>query len=155
MNEQNRGRPTALTPKNKNHRTMQGSIASRWSDLLPPLPPTSGNNDQQEYSPDAVNQLKSEDVLLDVEDYQEILGTTGKELATAYEIQAKPVMVDCGVTPIDPGITIDDTVQLQPDDLLNRNPSAGKYAIQSRGSRLTGSLTVARSVRNVTVLHSW
>jgi bifunctional UDP-N-acetylglucosamine pyrophosphorylase/glucosamine-1-phosphate N-acetyltransferase len=60
---------------------------------------------------------------VDVEDYQEILGINDRQqLATAYEIlqrRVKSEWMTAGVTLIDPAsITIDDTVQLQPDVII-------------------------------------
>jgi len=53
-----------------------------------------------------------------------------------------------GVTLIDPAsITIDDTVQLQPDVIIGQNPSEGNTVIQSRSRIRSGSLIEANWVK--------
>ena len=145
----------------QNHRINAGVYCFRWSDLASALPLLQANNDQQEYYlPDAVNQLKSA-MAVDVEDYQEILGINDRQqLATAYEIlqrRVKSEWMTAGVTLIDPAsITIDDTVQLQPDVIIEpQTHLRGNTVIQS-GSRIgPGSLIENSQVgENVTVLYS-
>lgn len=145
----------------QNHRINAGVYCFRWSDLASALPLLQANNDQQEYYlPDAVNQLKSA-MAVDVEDYQEILGINDRQqLATAYEIlqrRVKSEWMTAGVTLIDPtSITIDDTVQLQPDVIIEpQTHLRGNTVIQS-GSRIgPGSLIENSQVgENVTVLYS-
>lgn len=145
----------------QNHRINAGVYCFRWSDLASALPLLQANNDQQEYYlPDAVNQLKSA-MAVDVEDYQEILGINDRQqLATAYEIlqrRVKSGWMTAGVTLIDPAsITIDDTVQLQPDVIIEpQTHLRGNTVIQS-GSRIgPGSLIENSQVgENVTVLYS-
>ena len=145
----------------QNHRINAGVYCFRWPDLASALPLLQANNDQQEYYlPDAVNQLKSV-MAVDVEDYQEILGINDRQqLATAYEIlqrRVKSEWMTAGVTLIDPAsITIDDTVQLQPDVIIEpQTHLRGNTVIQS-GSRIgPGSLIENSQVgENVTVLYS-
>ena len=145
----------------QNHRINAGVYCFRWSDLASALPLLQANNDQQEYYlPDAVNQLKSA-MAVDVEDYQEILGINDRQqLATAYEIlqrRVKSEWMTAGVTLIDPAsITIDDTVQLQPDVIIEpQTHLRGNTVIQS-GSRIgPGSLIENSHLgENVTVLYS-
>jgi bifunctional UDP-N-acetylglucosamine pyrophosphorylase/glucosamine-1-phosphate N-acetyltransferase len=145
----------------QNHRINAGVYCFRWPDLASVLPLLQADNDQQEYYlPDAVNQLKSV-MAIDVEDYQEILGINDRQqLATAYEIlqrRVKSEWMTAGVTLIDPAsITIDDTVQLQPDVIIEpQTHLRGNTVIQS-GSRIgPGSLIENSHLgENVTVLYS-
>ena len=101
------------------------------------------NNDQQEYYlTDAVNQLEPV-MAFDVEDYQEILGINDRQqLATVYEILQTRVKEECmaaGVTLINPtSITIDDTVQLQPDVIIEpQTHLQGQYCNSIRKSHRT------------------
>ncbi len=104
----------------QNHRINAGVYCFHWPDLEQVLPNLKAENDQQEYYlTDAVNFLNPVTVV-DVEDYQEILGINDrKQLATAYDIlqdRVKDKWMAAGVTLIDPNsITIDDTVDLAPD----------------------------------------
>lgn len=145
----------------QNRRINAGVYCFRWFDLASVLPLLQANNDQREYYlPDAVNQLKSV-MAVDVEDYQEILGINDRQqLATAYEIlqrRVKSEWMTAGVTLIDPAsITIDDTVQLQPDVIIEpQTHLRGNTVIQS-GSRIgPGSLIENSQLgENVTVLYS-
>lgn len=98
---------------------------------------------------------------VDVEDYQEILGINDREqLATASEIlqrRVKSKWMAAGVTLIDPAsITIDDTVQLQPDVIIEpQTHLRGNTVIQS-GCRIgPGSLIENSQLgENVTALYS-
>jgi bifunctional UDP-N-acetylglucosamine pyrophosphorylase/glucosamine-1-phosphate N-acetyltransferase len=98
---------------------------------------------------------------VDVDDYQEILGINDrKQLATAYGILQTRIKEDwmtAGVTFIDPdSVTIDDTVQLQPDVIIEpQTHLRGKTLIES-GCRIgPGSLIENSQIgANVTVLFS-
>ncbi len=145
----------------QNRRINAGVYCFRWADLAQVLPQLQANNNQQEYYlTDAVNQLEPV-MAVDVEDYQEILGINDRQqLATAYEILQRRVKEECmalGVTLIDPAsITIDDTVQLQPDVIIEpQTHLRGNTVIQS-GSRIgPGSLIENSQLgENVTVLYS-
>jgi len=150
------------TPAQKqNHRINAGVYCFRWPDLAQVLPQLSTNNDQQEYYiTDAVNFL-SPVMAVDVEDYQEILGINDrKQLATAYDILQMRVKDDwmaAGVTLISPGsITIDDTVQLQPDVVVEPHTHLRGQTCIEAGSRIgPGSLVEDSQIgRDVTILFS-
>jgi len=150
------------TPAQKqNRRINAGVYCFRWADLEQVLPQLSANNDQQEYYlTEAVNYL-SPTTVLDVEDYQEILGINDrKQLATAYDIlqtRLKDYWMAAGVTLIDPDtITIDITVRLEPDVVIEpQTHLRGKTVIRS-GCRIgPGSLIENSQIgENVTVLYS-
>jgi len=149
------------TAQQQNCRINAGVYCFRWADLAQVLPRLSANNDQQEYYlTDVVSQLEPA-MAHDVEDYQEILGINDRQqLATAYEIlqrRVKSEWMAAGVTLIDPtSITIDDTVQLQPDIIIEpQTHLRGNTVIQS-GSRIgPGSLIENSQLgENVTVLYS-
>lgn len=145
----------------QNRRINAGVYCFNWLKLAKVLPQLQANNDQKEYYiTDAVNYLDPVTVL-DVEDYQEILGINDrKQLATAYDIlqtRVKDTWMERGVTLVDPAsITIDDTVELQPDVIIEpQTHLRGKTAIAS-GSRIgPGSLIENSQIgENVTVLYS-
>lgn len=145
----------------QNRRINAGVYCFNWPQLAQVLPQLQANNDQKEYYiTDAVNYL-NQVMVVDVEDYQEILGINDrKQLANAYEIlqeRVKDTWMERGVTLIDPAsITIDDTVQLQPDVIIEpQTHLRGKTAIAS-GSRIgPGSLIENSQIgKNVTVLYS-
>jgi bifunctional UDP-N-acetylglucosamine pyrophosphorylase/glucosamine-1-phosphate N-acetyltransferase len=149
------------TAQKQNRRINAGVYCFNWPQLAKVLPQLQANNDQKEYYiTDAVNYLDPV-MVVDVEDYQEILGINDrKQLATAYEIlqaRVKDSWMERGVTLIDPAsITIDDTVELQPDVIIEpQTHLRGQTAIAS-GSRIgPGSLIENSQIgKNVTVLYS-
>lgn len=145
----------------QNRRINAGVYCFRWSDLAAMLPNLQANNNQQEYYlTDAVNLLKPA-MAVDVEDEQEIWGVNDREqLAAAYEVLQRRVKSDwmaAGVTLIDPAsITIDDTVQLQPDIAIEPQTHLRGYTTIQSGSRIgPGSLIENSQIgENVTVLYS-
>ncbi len=145
----------------QNQRVNAGVYCFRWADLEKVLPQLQANNDQKEYYlTDAVNYLAPV-MVMDVEDYEEILGINDrKQLATAYNIlqaRIKDKWMAAGVTLIDPdSITIDDTVQIQPDTIIEpQTHLRGNTAIAS-GCRIgPGSLIENSQIgENTTVLYS-
>lgn len=150
------------TPEQKqNQRINAGIYCFRWPDLAQVLPNLKAENNQKEYYlTDAVNYLQPVTVV-DVADYQEILGINDrKQLAEAYTIlqtRIKEHWMAAGVTLIDPAsTTIDDTVQLEADVIIEpQTHLRGKTLIQS-GSRIgPGSLVENSQIgKNVTVLFS-
>jgi bifunctional UDP-N-acetylglucosamine pyrophosphorylase/glucosamine-1-phosphate N-acetyltransferase len=145
----------------QNRRINAGVYCFNWSQLANVLPKLQANNDQKEYYiTDAVNYLEQV-MVVDVEDYQEILGINDrKQLASAYEIlqtRVKDAWMRAGVTLINPdSITIDDTVELQPDVIIEAQTHLrGKTKINS-GSRIgPGSLIENSQLgQNVTALFS-
>jgi bifunctional UDP-N-acetylglucosamine pyrophosphorylase / glucosamine-1-phosphate N-acetyltransferase len=130
----------------QNRRVNAGIYCFRWSDLSEVLPKLTSRNEQQEYYlTDAVNYLNPV-MTVDVEDYQEILGINDrKQLATAYSILQTRIKDDWmaqGVTLIDPdSITIDDTVTLQPDVVIEpQTHLRGHTIVQARSHIGPGSL---------------
>lgn len=145
----------------QNRRINAGVYCFAWSELMKVLPHLEANNDQQEYYlTDAVNQLQPV-MAVDVEDYQEMLGINDRQqLATAYKILQKRVKakwMTAGVTLIDPdSITIDDTVELQSDVIIEpQTHLRGNTTIKS-GCRIgPGSLIENSHIdENVTVMYS-
>ena len=145
----------------ENDRVNAGIYCFRWPDLAKFLPQLEANNAQKEYYlTDAVTQV-GKVMAVDVQDYQEILGINDRlQLATANDIlqrRIKEKWLLAGVTLIDPtSITIDETVELQPDVIIEpQTHLRGKTIIQA-GSRIgPGSLIENSELgENVTVLYS-
>jgi bifunctional UDP-N-acetylglucosamine pyrophosphorylase / glucosamine-1-phosphate N-acetyltransferase len=145
----------------QNLRINAGVYCFRWPDLAKVLPHLQANNAQKEYYlTDAVTQV-GKVMAVDVEDYQEILGINDRlQLATAYEIlqrRVKEKWMLAGVTLIDPtSITIDETVELQPDVIIEpQTHLRGKTVIQTGSHIGPGSLIEnSQLAENVTVQYS-
>jgi bifunctional UDP-N-acetylglucosamine pyrophosphorylase/glucosamine-1-phosphate N-acetyltransferase len=150
------------TPAQKqNRRINAGVYCFRWPELAQVLPKLTANNDQQEYYlTDAVNYMGPV-MVVEVEDYQEILGINDrKQLADAYRImqtRVKTEWMQKGVTLIDPdSTTIDHTVELEPDVVIEPQTHLRGKTFIGTGSRIgPGSLIENSQIgRNVTVLYS-
>lgn len=150
------------TPAQKqNCRINAGVYCFNWPQLAQALPKLEANNDQKEYYlTDVVNFLEPV-MAVDVEDYQEISGINDrKHLAHAYEILQTRVKDDWmkrGVTLVDPSsVTIDDTVELQPDVTIEPQTHLRGNTQIGSGSRIgPGSLIENSQLgENVTVLYS-
>jgi bifunctional UDP-N-acetylglucosamine pyrophosphorylase / glucosamine-1-phosphate N-acetyltransferase len=150
------------TPDQKqNNRINAGIYCFRWQDLAKVLPHLQTNNSQKEYYlTDAVGLLEPV-MAVDLEDDQEILGINDRlQLATAYEILQKRVKekwMTAGVTLIDPAsITIDDTVEIAPDVIIEPQTHLRGNTVIQTGSRIgPGSLIENSQIgENVTVLYS-
>ncbi|MEH2417846.1 bifunctional UDP-N-acetylglucosamine diphosphorylase/glucosamine-1-phosphate N-acetyltransferase GlmU [Nostoc sp.] len=145
----------------ENHRINAGVYCFRWQDLAKVLPHLQANNAQKEYYlTDAVTQV-GKVMAVDVEDYQEILGINDRlQLATAYEILQKRIKEKwmlAGVTLIDPtSITIDETVELQPDVIIEPQTHLRGNTVIQTGSHIgPGSLIENSQLsENVTVQYS-
>ncbi|QLE57476.1 bifunctional UDP-N-acetylglucosamine diphosphorylase/glucosamine-1-phosphate N-acetyltransferase GlmU [Nostoc sp. TCL26-01] len=145
----------------QNHRINAGIYCFRWENLAQVLPHLQANNAQKEYYlTDAVTQV-GRVMAVDVEDEQEILGINDRlQLATAYEIlqaRVKEKWMMAGVTLIDPqSITIDDTVELQPDVIIEPQTHLRGNTFIHSGSRIgPGSLIENSHLgANVTALYS-
>lgn len=145
----------------QNHRINAGIYCFNWPQLAKVLPQLQANNDQKEYYlTDACN-LMQPVMAVDVEDCEEILGINDrKQLATAYGIlqeRVKDEWMAAGVTLIDPNsITIDDTVQLSPDVIIEPQTHLRGNSVIKSGSRIgPGSLIENSQIgENVTVLYS-
>lgn len=145
----------------ENDRVNAGIYCFRWPDLAKMLPHLQANNAQKEYYlTDAVTQV-GKVMAVDVQDYQEILGINDRlQLAMANDIFQRRIQSKwllAGVTLINPAsITIDETVELQPDVIIEpQTHLRGKTVIKS-GSRIgPGSLIENSNLgENVTVLYS-
>ncbi|KOP23838.1 bifunctional N-acetylglucosamine-1-phosphate uridyltransferase/glucosamine-1-phosphate acetyltransferase [Hapalosiphon sp. MRB220] len=138
-----------------------GVYCFRWQDLAQVLPHLQANNAQKEYYlTDAVTQV-SPVMAVNVEDYQEILGINDRlQLASAYEIlqrRIKEKWMTAGVTIIDPAsTTIDDTVELEPDVIIEPQTHLRGNTVIQTGCRIgPGSLIENSQIsENVTVLYS-
>ncbi|MCC5646336.1 bifunctional UDP-N-acetylglucosamine diphosphorylase/glucosamine-1-phosphate N-acetyltransferase GlmU [Nostoc sp. CHAB 5824] len=145
----------------QNQRINAGVYCFHWQDLAKVLPHLQANNAQKEYYlTDAVTQV-GKVMAVDVEDYQEILGINDRlQLATASEIlqrRVKEKWMLAGVTLIDPtSITIDETVELQPDVIIEpQTHLRGNTVIQSSCHIGPGSLIENSQLsENVTVQYS-
>jgi bifunctional UDP-N-acetylglucosamine pyrophosphorylase / glucosamine-1-phosphate N-acetyltransferase len=145
----------------QNRRINAGIYCFSWPDLAKVLPHLEANNAQKEYYlTDAVTQA-GKVMAVDVADYQEILGINDRlQLAIADEIlqrRIKEQWMMAGVTLIDPNsITIDDTVKLQPDVIIEpQTHLRGNTTIQT-GSRIGPGTLIENSElgENVTVQYS-
>ncbi|HIK04775.1 MAG TPA: bifunctional UDP-N-acetylglucosamine diphosphorylase/glucosamine-1-phosphate N-acetyltransferase GlmU [Trichormus sp. M33_DOE_039] len=145
----------------QNHRINAGIYCFRWENLAKVLPHLQANNAQKEYYlTDAVTQV-GQVMAVDVEDEQEILGINDRlQLATASEILQRRVREKwmlAGVTLIDPSsITIDDTVELQPDVVIEPQTHLRGNSIILSGSRIGPGCLIENSQvgENVTVHYS-
>ncbi|MBD2205396.1 bifunctional UDP-N-acetylglucosamine diphosphorylase/glucosamine-1-phosphate N-acetyltransferase GlmU [Calothrix sp. FACHB-1219] len=145
----------------QNRRINAGVYCFRWQNLAKVLPHLEANNSQKEYYlTDAVTQV-GKVMAVDVHDYQEILGINDRlQLANAYDIlqtRVKEKWMLAGVTLIDPhSITIDDTVELQPDVIIEPQTHLRGNTVIQAGSRIgPGSLIENSQVgENVTVQYS-
>jgi len=150
------------TPNQReNDRVNAGIYCFRWPDLAEFLPHLEANNAQKEYYlTDAVTQV-GKVMAIDVEDHQEILGINDKlQLTTANDIlqrRIKEKWLLAGVTLINSAsITIDETVELQPDVIIEpQTHLRGKTVIKS-GSRIGPGSFIENSelAENVTVQYS-
>ncbi len=149
------------TAQKQNCRTNAGIYCFRWPELSKVLPLLSANNAQKEYYlPDAVGMVEPV-MAVDVEDYQEILGINDRlQLATADDIlqqRVKEKWLMAGVTLIDPAsITIDETVQLHPDVIIEPQTHLRGNTVIESGSRIGPGSLIENShlAANVTVLYS-
>jgi bifunctional UDP-N-acetylglucosamine pyrophosphorylase/glucosamine-1-phosphate N-acetyltransferase len=145
----------------QNRRINAGVYCFKWSALAQILPHLKADNDQKEYYlTDVVKEL-SPVMAVDVEDPQEIQGINNrKQLAEAYSILQDRIKDDwmaAGVTLIDPdSITIDTTVQLEPDVVIEPQTHLRGHTVIRSGSRIgPGSLIENSTIgQNVTVLYS-
>ncbi|MFM7529235.1 MAG: bifunctional UDP-N-acetylglucosamine diphosphorylase/glucosamine-1-phosphate N-acetyltransferase GlmU [Nodosilinea sp.] len=125
----------------QNPRINAGVYCFNWSRLMAVLPHLQADNDQQEYYlTDVVKDLHPA-MAVEVADSQEIFGINSrKQLAEAYAIlqdRIKDYWMAAGVTLIDPdSITIDTTVQLEPDVVIEPQTHLRGQTTVGTGSRL-------------------
>lgn len=145
----------------QNHRINAGVYCFNWQALAKILPHLKADNDQQEYYlTDTVNDL-SPVMAVDVEDFREIMGINNRRhLATSHSILQqwiKEGWMDAGVTLIDPdSITIDDTVQLEADVIIEPQTHLRGKTVIGSGSHIGPGTLIDNSQigENVTVLYS-
>jgi bifunctional UDP-N-acetylglucosamine pyrophosphorylase / glucosamine-1-phosphate N-acetyltransferase len=145
----------------QNNRVNAGIYCFNWPQLKKVLPNLQSNNDQKEYYiTDAVNFL-SPVMVVDAEDYQEILGINDRlQLAEAYDIlqtRIKNQWMTAGVTLIDPAsITIDDSVEIGSNAVIEPQSHLRGNSKIASGARIgPGSLIENSSIgENSTVLYS-
>lgn len=145
----------------QNKRINAGVYCFHWSDLARILPNLKADNDQKEYYlTDAVNALQPV-MAVDVEDYEEIIGINDrKQLAVVYQIlqdRVKDRWMAAGVTLIDPdSTTIDDTVEIQPDVIIEPQTHLRGKTVIGTGSRIGPGCLIENSQigANVTALYS-
>lgn len=145
----------------QNRRINAGAYCFRWNDLVRVLPKLTPNNDQKEYYiTDAVNFFDAVTVV-DVLDYQEVLGINDRaQLAQANSIlqtRIRDRWMKEGVTIVDPAsVTIDDTVELEANVTIEPQTHLRGRTIIKTGSRIgPGSLIENSQIgENVTVLFS-
>ena len=145
----------------QNHRINGGIYCFNWTKLASVLPKLSADNDQEEYYLTDVVKYLAPVMAVDVEDHLEISGINNrKQLAMANGIlqtRIKDYWLAQGVTLIDPGsITIDDTVELQSDVIIEPQTHLRGNTVIGSGSRIgPGSLIENSQLgENVTVLYS-
>ncbi|MBW4476635.1 MAG: bifunctional UDP-N-acetylglucosamine diphosphorylase/glucosamine-1-phosphate N-acetyltransferase GlmU [Tolypothrix brevis GSE-NOS-MK-07-07A] len=149
------------TAQKENRRVNAGIYCFNWQELANILPHLQANNAQKEYYlTDAVTQV-GKVMAVDVADYQEILGINDRlQLATASDIlqrRVKEKWMAAGVTLIDPtSITIDDTVELQPDVIIEPQTHLRGNTVIQTGCRIgPGSLIENSQLgENVRVMYS-
>jgi len=145
----------------QNRRINAGVYCFKWSELARVLPKLQTNNNQKEYYlTDAIAHMAPV-MAVDVDDPQEILGINDrKQLAAAYEIlqaRIKEEWMMAGVTLIDPGSnTIDDTVQIEPDVIIEPQTHLRGTTTICTGSRIGPGCLIENSQigEQVSILYS-
>ena len=134
----------------QNQRINAGIYCFNWQKLQAVLPQLQSNNSQQEYYiTDAVN-LLSPVMVYDVPDEREILGINDRcQLATADRVLQSRIAdnwMAAGVTMIDPdSITIDDTVSIGVDTIIEPQTHLRGNTTIGSGSRIGPSSTIENS----------
>lgn len=149
------------TEQRENQRINAGVYCFRWQDLAKILPHLQANNAQKEYYlTDAVTQVAPV-MAVDVEDYQEIGGINDRlQLSDAYDIlqaRIKEKWMKAGVTLIDSAsITIDETVELEPDVIIEPQTHLRGNTVIKTGSRIGPGSLIENSLigENVTAKYS-
>lgn len=145
----------------QNPRINAGVYCFRWDALKAALPKLQTNNDQQEYYLTDVIAMMSPVMAVDVEDPGEILGINDRvQLATAYDIlqtRIRERWMRGGVTLVDPNsITIDDTVDIEPDVVIEPQTHLRGSSVVKTGCHIGPGTLVENSTlgEGVTVLYS-
>ncbi|MBF2013886.1 MAG: bifunctional UDP-N-acetylglucosamine diphosphorylase/glucosamine-1-phosphate N-acetyltransferase GlmU [Rivularia sp. T60_A2020_040] len=145
----------------ENQRINAGVYCFRWQDLAKILPHLQANNAQKEYYlTDAVTQVAPV-MAVDVADYQEIGGINDRlQLSDAYDIlqvRIKQKWMKAGVTLIDSAsITIDETVELEPDVIIEPQTHLRGNTVIKTGSHIGPGSLIENSLigENVTAKYS-
>lgn len=145
----------------QNRRINAGVYCFKWSALAKILPHLKADNDQKEYYLTDVVKDLSPVRAVDVADAQEIQGINNRvQLAEAYSILQDRIKTDwmtAGVTLIDPGsTTIDITVQLEPDVIIEPQTHLRGRTVIGSGSRIGPGSLIENSVigQDAAVLYS-
>jgi bifunctional UDP-N-acetylglucosamine pyrophosphorylase/glucosamine-1-phosphate N-acetyltransferase len=145
----------------KNNRINGGIYCFNWSKAAEALPQLTSDNDQNEYYLTDVVKFLDRVMAVDVEDVLEINGINDRrQLAGAYQIlqdRIKENWMAAGATLINPdSITIDDTVQLHPDVIIEPQTHLRGKTVIGAASRIgPGSLIENSTIGDrVSVLYS-
>jgi bifunctional UDP-N-acetylglucosamine pyrophosphorylase/glucosamine-1-phosphate N-acetyltransferase len=145
----------------RNARINGGIYCFNWQKVAEALPKLTADNDQNEYYLTDVVKFLDRVMAVDVEDVLEINGINDRrQLAGAYQIlqdRIKENWMAAGVTLINPdSITIDDTVQLHPDVIIEPQTHLRGKTIIGKASRIgPGSLIENSTIGDrVSVLYS-
>ncbi len=135
----------------KNPRINSGVYCFKWESLAQALPKLTADNDQQEYYLTDVVLHCDRVMAVDVADYLEISGINDRsQLAIAYEIlqdRIKENWMRSGVTIIQPETsTIDDTVQLEADVIIEPQTHLRGNTVIKAGSRIGPGTLIENSV---------
>ncbi|NJL87865.1 MAG: bifunctional UDP-N-acetylglucosamine diphosphorylase/glucosamine-1-phosphate N-acetyltransferase GlmU [Leptolyngbyaceae cyanobacterium SM1_1_3] len=145
----------------QNRRINAGIYCFSWPQLAIALPQIKADNDQQEYYLPDVVKLLSPVMAIDVEDSKEIQGINNRkqlaEAAVVLQDRIKDYWLAAGVTLVDPrSITIDETVELAPDVVIEPQTHLRGQTTVGSGSRIgPGSLIENSQIAaDVAVLYS-
>ncbi len=134
----------------QNNRINAGVYCFKWETLAKALPQLTTNNDQQEYYLTDVVLHCDKVMAMDVADAQEISGINDRfQLSNAYSIlqdRIKTKWMKAGVMMLQPEtITIDDTVQLEPDTIIEPNCHLRGTSIVKAGCHIGPSSYIENS----------
>jgi bifunctional UDP-N-acetylglucosamine pyrophosphorylase/glucosamine-1-phosphate N-acetyltransferase len=145
----------------QNRRINAGVYCFKWSALSKILPELKADNDQQEYYLTDVVKDMTPVMAVDVDDAQEIQGINNrKQLAEAYSIlqdRIKDEWMTAGVTFLEPDTsTVDITVQIEPDVIIEPQTHLRGNTVIGAGSRLGPGSLIENSIigKNATILYS-
>lgn len=148
-------------PQRQNRRVNAGIYCFNWSALMTVLPQLKADNDQQEYYLTDVIKSLSPVMAVDAADPNEILGINNrKQLAEADDILQDRIKKDwmlAGVTLVNPdSITIDATVKLEPDVIIEPQTHLRGHTVIQTGCRIGPGCLVEDSTigPNTTLLYS-
>ena len=145
----------------QNRRVNAGIYCFNWQKLAESLPKLSTDNDQQEYYLTEIVDYLDPVMAYDAEDYRETSGINDRlQLSVAYDVLQTRIKEDwmkAGVTMVDPSsITIDETVRLEPDVIIEPQTHLRGNTTIATGSRIGPGSSIENSIigNSVTVLYS-